>query len=315
MGLVGGADAGVAKLDVGLGDGISADEYKIWLNTSYTDQLYVKKGQANSVSSTMITDGTIQGADINTSTAITVGKLQAGGTTSETVGIYGISSGYGVRGANSGSAKFGYLASSEYGAFGSGVAGAYGALGASDYGVYGFATGSGKYAGYFRGNVHVIGTLTKTSGSFKIDHPLDPENKYLYHSFVESPDMMNIYNGIIVLDANGEAMVQLPDWFGALNRDFRYQLTAIGAPGPNLYIAEEIFNNRFRIAGGTAGMKVSWQVTGIRQDAYANAHRIPVEEMKKAEERGKYLHPEVFNQPETMGIDYAERQKAEQEMK
>ena len=145
-----------------------------------------------------------------------------------------------------------------------------------------------------QGNGFFAGKLSKGSGSFKIDHPLDPANKYLEHSFVESPDMMNIYNGIVVLDAKGEAAVSLPDYFQALNSDFRYQLTAIGAPGPNLYIAEEISGNRFKIAGGKAGSKVSWQVTGIRQDAYAAAYRIKVEEDKPAQERGHYLHPELF---------------------
>jgi hypothetical protein len=76
--------------------------------------------------------------------------------------------------------------------------------------------------------------------SFKIDNPLDPANKYLCHSFVESPDMKNVYDGVVVLDRKGKAEIELPDWFGALNKDFRYQLTAIGAPGPNLHIAEEI---------------------------------------------------------------------------
>jgi hypothetical protein len=164
-----------------------------------------------------------------------------------------------------------------------------------------FAQG-GTAAGVFNGSVSVSGNLSKGGGSFKIDHPLDPENKYLYHSFVESPDMKNIYDGVVVLDPNGEATVQLPDWFGALNRDFRYLLTAVGAPGPGLYIAEEISGNHFKIAGGGPGMKVSWQVTGIRQDAYANKHRIPVEEQKSADERGCYLHPDAFNQPEEKNV-------------
>lgn len=86
----------------------------------------------------------------------------------------------------------------------------------------------------------------------------------------------------------------MPDWFEALNRTFRYQLTAIGAPGPNLFVAEEISRNQFRIAGGKPGAKVSWQVTGIRQDSLANAHRIPVEEAKPDKERGLYLHPKLF---------------------
>ncbi|HXI93635.1 MAG TPA: hypothetical protein VNO24_26930 [Blastocatellia bacterium] len=160
-------------------------------------------------------------------------------------------------------------------------------------------------AGRFDGNVEVTGMLSKGGGSFKIDHPLDPENKYLLHSFVESPDMKNIYDGLASLDNNGEAIVELPEWFGALNRDFRYLLTALGAPMPGLHIAEEISNNRFRISGGMAGMKVSWQVTGIRQDAWANKNRIRVEENKSEKERGHFLHPEAFGQAEERGITFA----------
>jgi hypothetical protein len=107
--------------------------------------------------------------------------------------------------------------------------------------------------------------------------------------------MMNIYNGLVILDKHGKAVVQLPDYFQALNQDFRYQLTAIGTPGPKLYVASEISGNQFSIAGGKPGAKVSWQVTGIRHDAYADAHRIQVEE-DKGKERGTYLHPELFQQ-------------------
>ena len=169
-------------------------------------------------------------------------------------------------------------------------------------------TQAGGLAGYFNGDVDVTGTLSKGGGSFKIDHPLDPENKYLYHSFVESPDMMNVYNGNVTTDANGEAVVELPDYFNALNRDFRYQLTAVGAPGPNLYIAEKIANNRFRIAGGEPGMEVSWQVTGIRKDAFAEANRIQVEVDKPEKERGKYLHPKAFGLGKERGVDYEDIQ-------
>jgi hypothetical protein len=144
------------------------------------------------------------------------------------------------------------------------------------------------------GNVIVAGSLSKGSGSFRIDHPLQPKESYLYHSFVESPDMMNVYNGNVVLDGSGEAWVELPDWFEALNRSFRYQLTAIGAPAPDLHIATRITANRFKIAGGEPGLDVSWQVTGIRQDPYAEANRIPVEQPKPPEERGRFLHPEAW---------------------
>lgn len=189
---------------------------------------------------------------------------------------------------------------------GTGAVGVFG-FSTNGIGVYGSTDSPTSFAGFFNGNVHVVGTLSKGAGSFKIDHPLDPANKYLSHSFVESPDMMNIYNGVAKLDPNGEIWVTMPAWFDALNRDFRYQLTPIGAPGPNLYIAEEIAGNRFKIAGGKPGSKVSWQVTGIRADAYANAHRVQVEEEKPAAERGHYLYPELFGAGEQQGINSVQR--------
>ena len=205
----------------------------------------------------------------------------------------------------------------------------YGVVGIGDNlgGLYGQS--SSGYAAILNGKVKITGNLEKAGGSFKIDHPLDPANKYLCHSFVESPDMKNVYDGVVVLDDKGEAEIELPDWFGILNKDFRYQITAIGAPGPNLYIAEEILDtittstrhdgshhdndgyddsgddnnndnnnrSRFKIAGGISAMKVSWQVTGIRKDPWANTHRVQVEENKPAKERGYYIHPDLYGQP------------------
>ena len=162
-----------------------------------------------------------------------------------------------------------------------------------NYGVVGRTESPNGFAGFFIGRVHVAGFLSKAAGAFKIDHPLDPENKTLSHSFVESPEMMNIYNGIVTLGKDGSAEVTLPDWFEALNREFRYQLTSIGGFAP-VYIAKKVNTNRFKIAGGKPGMEVSWQLTGVRKDAYAESNRIQVEEMKPAEERGSYLHPEAF---------------------
>jgi hypothetical protein len=152
-------------------------------------------------------------------------------------------------------------------------------------------------------NLNVTGTLSKSSGTFKIDHPLDPANKYLYHSFVESPDMKNIYDGNITTDGSGLATVTLPDWFEALNRDFRYQLTVIGQFAQAI-VASEISHNQFIIRTDKPNVKVSWQVTGIRQDAYANAHRVQVEEDKPPQEQGRYLHPELFGAPAEQAIGY-----------
>jgi hypothetical protein len=141
-----------------------------------------------------------------------------------------------------------------------------------------------------------------------IDDPLDPANKYLYHSAVQSPDMMDVYNGNITTDDKGEAVVQMPNYFEALNRDFRYQLTVMGQFAQAI-VWQEIKDGKFVIKTDKPNVKVSWQVTGIRQDAYDNAHRAPVEEDKSAEEKGKYLHPTEYGQPASSGIGYEERQQ------
>lgn len=157
------------------------------------------------------------------------------------------------------------------------------------------------------GNANVSGNLSKGGGAFKIDHPLDPANYYLYHSFVESPDMKNIYDGVVACDGSGKATVELPDYFEALNKDFRYQLTCVGGFS-NVYVDQEVSNNRFVIAGGRPGLKVSWQVTGIRKDAFANKNRIPNTVPKADEDRGYYLHPDAFGLPPSLRIGYQDPQ-------
>ena len=174
-----------------------------------------------------------------------------------------------------------------------------------NYGILAYASYGIAYAGYFAGNVNVDGTLTADSKSFKIDHPLDPANKYLLHNCVESDEMTNVYSGNVTLDARGEAQVELADWFEALNGDFRYQLTCVGAFAP-VYVAEKISGNRFSIAGGEPGMEVSWQVTGIRHDPYSLENRLAVEQDKPSQEIGKYRHPELYGMPETAGVSFRE---------
>ena len=222
------------------------------------------------------------------------------GNANQGIGVRGQSaSGFGMHGLSNGSGSSGDgVRGTATGPNGNGVHGVSN-NGTGAYGVYGESTSG--FAGYFSGKVTVTGNLSKGGGSFLIDHPLDPAHKYLSHSFVESPDMKNIYDGIAVLDADGRAEIALPDWFQALNRDFRYQLTCIGAFAP-VYVAEKIHDNRFAIAGGAPGQSISWQVTGIRQDAYANAHRIVVEEPKPAEEVGHYLHPAELGMPASMSM-------------
>jgi hypothetical protein len=179
------------------------------------------------------------------------------------------------------------------------------------YGIYGSAYGNAyaDWAGYFSGDVNVTGTIVKSAGKTLIDHPLDPENKYLQHSSVESPDMKNIYDGNATTDANGDAVVVLPDYFEALNKDFRYQLTAVGQFAQAI-VAKEIENNQFSIKTDKPNVKVSWQVTGIRHDPYAEANRIQVEMTKPANAAGLHRHPEAYGLTREQSIDHQIEQQA-----
>ncbi len=62
-------------------------------------------------------------------------------------------------------------------------------------------------------------------------------------------------------------------------------------------------------------MKSFWQVTGIRQDAWANNNRIPIEEAKSERERGYYLHPEAFAREEERSIRWANQPEVIREIK
>jgi hypothetical protein len=258
----------------------------------------------------LATSGATYGVYGETSSPSGWGVAGLGGSGTGVAGYSTSGTAFGTYGANTSATGIAYgVFGTSFSTSGVGVGGLGTASSGTNYGLYGntlspngigvsanatgggtamvaTATGSG-IAGLFNGSVKVTGNLTvagtvsKGGGSFRIDHPLDPEHKYLYHSFVESPDMMNIYNGVVTLSRHGDAVVKLPDWFEALNRDFRYQLTCMGRFAP-VYIANEVSGNEFKIAGGRPGMKVSWLVTGIRKDAFANEHRIPVEENKPA---------------------------------
>jgi hypothetical protein len=191
--------------------------------------------------------------------------------------------GYGIR------SEGGYMA----GQFESRAAGHTG----QTYGIYSFASGGAiNWAGYFNGNVHVTGTLSKAAGTFRIDHPVDPENKILSHSFVESPDMMNVYAGVATTGSNGEGIAELPSYFQKLNINYTYHLTVMGGVFAQAIVFKEIESNRFIIKTNQPNVKVSWLVTGVRNDPYAQKNRVVPEEDKK-ENRGKYLNPEVYGLP------------------
>jgi len=176
--------------------------------------------------------------------------------------------------------------------------------------VYGGSPGTAgntNLAGFFDGDVtvsgdlNVTGSIAKGSGTFKIDHPLDPENKYLVHSFIESPKMLNIYNGKVTTDAKGFARVTLPEYVEAANKDFLYQLTVIGTFAQAI-VKEELSDNQFLIQTNMPNVAVCWELTGVRADKYAEENRV-IPELEK-EKKGTYLHPELYNEPKEKSEDF-----------
>jgi hypothetical protein len=189
--------------------------------------------------------------------------------------------------------------------------GVFGDGGNHGCGVYGRGGDSGGgdlssfdmgLAGYFEGTVQISGELWKSGGGFRIDHPVDPAHKYLNHSFVESSERKNVYDGVVELDGRGEAIVEMPEWCDKVNGTFRYQLTPLGVPAPDLHVAEKLRGNRFKIAGGKPHIEVSWQVTGIRIDQWARRHSLVVEEKKTGKSRNLFLHPELHGKPRSKGL-------------
>ena len=156
------------------------------------------------------------------------------------------------------------------------------------------------YIGYnteIDGNLEVNGTIIEHGFAGRgtrttIDHPLDPLNKTLTLSTMQSPDLINVYSGNATTGGNGEAVVMLPAYIEALNKDFRYQLTVVGQFAQAI-VLEKIVGNRFKIKTDKPNVEVSWQVTGIRKDAAAEKNRTPVEGDKTDKERGKYLYPKA----------------------
>jgi len=222
--------------------------------------------------------------------------VQGGGATSTApVGVRGITT--------AGSTKYGgYFTNT--GSNGNGIRGECNS-GSTAIGVWGYSTTG--YSGYFSGGglgVRVIGNQTVTgTKSFEIDHPLDPANKVLLHSCVESNKQLNIYSGNVTTDLNGEAVIDLPEYFQILNIDFKYQLTVIGQFAQAI-VLNEIENNQFVIKTDKPNVKVSWQVTGTRNDAWCKDHPFADEREKIKEEKGFYLYPQGFGLPKEMSIDY-----------
>jgi hypothetical protein len=175
-------------------------------------------------------------------------------------------------------------------------------------------TGERGYAGYFEGDLVASGTIESLSNDNVIDAPADPANKTLVHAGVESSERMNIYTGNAVTDELGVARVDLPEWFETLNTDYRYQLTVIGRKA-NAWISEEVKDGHFSISSDATNTKISWQITAVRQDAWAKAHPLVVERQKPERERGFYQHPELYGLPEDKQIEWARNPAMMQRLK
>ncbi|MFM9994238.1 MAG: hypothetical protein ACKVU4_00390 [Phycisphaerales bacterium] len=318
------------------------------VTTAPTGPTYGVYGQSDSVSGRAVigvataTTGVNYGGRFETNSVDGYGiYARAHANTGDTIGVAGVSDSsqgfgvagvgaIGVQGESAESAGRGVVgvatAGGGYGVYGNGAGasgrGVFGVGGGTGttYGVYGLTTlFSSGYGVFASGNLGASGAK-----SFRIDHPSDPENKYLLHYSSESPDVINFYSGKITLDASGAAIVELPEYFAAINKDPRYALTPLGAPMPLLHVADEISDAAmlegeraqpgvalplcsFRIAGGVPGGRVSWRIDAVRNDLRLRVHGAPVEDEKMDTERGRYQHPELYGQPPEKGIDSGAR--------
>ena len=185
------------------------------------------------------------------------------------------------------------------------------------WGDYGFAAGYGSYVLAIHSNSAAfndqsttasgqtrVAILSKTSGTFTIDHPTEPMDRILNHYFVESPEMVLIYRGVAIIGSDGRAEVRLPDYFDALNKNPMVQLTGVGTS--DVFVAEKVDGNHF-VIGGKPGTEVYWTVTGERKDQSAEITRIimPVEQLKEGDLTGHSLDDDflaaTMSQLERMG--------------
>ena len=220
---------------------------------------------------------------------------------------------YGVQGSSESTAGRGVfgqakaVSGTNYGVFGMsqspsgrGVYGSVSSATGAPYGVLGFANTTG-FAVFAIGDMGASGTKP-----FRIDHPFDPENKYLLHYAAESPMPQNFYVGNVVTDAHGYAWVDLPDYFSEINTNFKYQLTVIsgGADFVQSMISKEIHSNRFQIRTSAPNIKVSWEIKADRNDLYVRRKHPKEVVEKEGSEKGTYQNPELYGLGSERGINH-----------
>jgi len=224
-----------------------------------------------------------------------------------TYGVFGLTTspdGRGVFGsANSGFGGTNGVRGESNSPDGRGVLGFASASNGTNYGVRGQSDSPNGYGVYSVGAFGASGTKT-----FRIDHPSNPENMYLLHYSTESPEPMNFYSGVTVTDAQGVAWIQLPNYFGEINKDFRYTLTVVDDTDSDIFVqakvAREIRDNRFKIRTSAPRVKVSWRIEAVRNDRWVQEYGAPIEVEKVGREMGRYQHPELYGKPASMGMNY-----------
>ena len=238
-------------------------------------------------------------------------------------GVYGVATSstgttYGVYGASTSPDGRGVFGNVNAG-FGSGN-GVRGENNSPDgRGVLGYASATNglNYGGRFQSDspsgygLYCVGSFGASgSKAFRIDHPSDPENKYLLHYSTESPVPQNFYVGNVVTDSSGYAWVELPEYFQEINTNFKYQLTVIsdGKEFVQTMVSQKIQGRRFQVRTSAPNTEVSWRVDADRNDLYIRNRRPMDVVEKEGLERGKYQHPELYGKGPEQGMEYIPRQ-------
>ncbi len=261
-------------------------------------QISLRNALSNEVGLAIFQSGLGRSAEFNsTNTANTIATIQA----------LNLGHGSAIVGQNRSNNITGTVSVGDFAYTGTDVTDHRGVSGASNpaagWGIGVLGTG-GWYGVFSIGNSGATGVK-----SFTIDHPDDPEHKILRHFSIESNEVLNIYRGTEIFNENGNATVILPEYYHSINKNASYQLTPIGASMPNVFIEKEIENGQFIISGGIPNKKVSWTVTAERNDPYLkqNPEQRKVIIEKTRSRKGKYLTPELYNQPKEKGMFYKDR--------
>ena len=314
----------------GVGRSITIDAGEVDLSTATTSGIALRTTNTNTgvaiLANSTNTANTFSTVQSSTSATSTLASAVVGNTDGAAYGV----SGQADAGSTTAAAVYGsnLRTTGGHGVLGIGVNGAVGQTSYSQgYGVYGenfdavapLGNGVGVAGkGYWGvvGEDRYLGAILGAYGVFSngdfggsgakyfvIDHPQDPANKYLRHACIESNEILNMYRGNASFESNGEAIVTLPGYFEEININYSYHLTPVGKYAP-LFIKSKIKDGKFVVAGGEAGMEVSWTVYAERNDPYLQnfPDRKTMSYDKEEWNKGKYLRPELYGQKDEKRI-------------